>query len=213
MDVLGQFKVGSILLEALASIYPEEFRTDQLVYLHPCVESSVNKYVSRFRHPGSIILSDPELELMFGISSLATYQVEAFIEKEFTPLNDLTATNIKDWPLTRSPRFLSTRLAQQKIRNFDIDAYYKPSPMLRKLLQKADTIDNTQKVFSYREIMRLVSQYILQNKDRFFDLRNIHIVHVENDILGEMFRVKYIARQQITSFIRSKLTKTRCVQK
>jgi len=44
----------------------------------------------------------------------------------------------------------------------------------------------------------LLSRYLMLNKDRLFDLRNIQICFVENDPLGVAFGVKAFARSQVT---------------
>jgi hypothetical protein len=47
-------------------------------------------------------------------------------------------------------------------------------------------------------VANILSKYIMANKDKFFDLRNIRIALVENDPLGEAFGVKAFARSQVT---------------
>ena len=50
-----------------------------------------------------------------------------------------------------------------------------------------------------------MSQYILDNKDRLFDDRNIKIAHVGQDILGIAFNVKAFHRTQVTTLLRNQL--------
>jgi hypothetical protein len=45
----------------------------------------------------------------------------------------------------------------------------------------------------------------LDNKDRFFDNRNIKIAHVETDPLGIAFNVKVFHRTQVTTLLRNQL--------
>jgi len=60
-------------------------------------------------------------------------------------------------------------------------------------------------VFTYTEICKLLSAYIMANKDKFFDVRNNRVALVENDLLGKAFGVQAFARSQVTSLLRSQL--------
>jgi len=44
----------------------------------------------------------------------------------------------------------------------------------------------------------MVSKYIMANKERLFDLRNVKIVMVKNDLLGTAFKLDYFHRSQVT---------------
>ena len=48
------------------------------------------------------------------------------------------------------------------------------------------------------QITSNLGKYIMQNKNQFFDMRNIRIALVENDLLGFAFGVKAFARSQVT---------------
>jgi len=67
---------------------------------------------------------------------------------------------------------------------FDIEGRYWVKPLFLKVLRQVRGVNPTQVVFSYREVTSYLSQYILDNKDNFFDNRNIKIAHVEGDPLG-----------------------------
>ena len=43
----------------------------------------------------------------------------------------------------------------------------------------------------------MLSKYIMSNKDRLFDLRNIKVANVKNDLLGKAFQLDYLHRSQI----------------
>lgn len=61
------------------------------------------------------------------------------------------------------------------------------------------------KIFSYSEITKMLSDYILSNKEKFFDPRNIKVALVENDPLGIAFQVKSFHRCQVTSLLRKQI--------
>jgi hypothetical protein len=48
------------------------------------------------------------------------------------------------------------------------------------------------------QVAMLLSKYIMCHKDRFFDLRNIKVALVENDLLGTAFKVRAFHRTQVT---------------
>lgn len=51
----------------------------------------------------------------------------------------------------------------------------------------------------------MLSEYILSNKEKFFDPRNIKVALVENDPLGIAFKVKSFHRCQVTSLLRKQI--------
>ena len=48
------------------------------------------------------------------------------------------------------------------------------------------------------QVCSMVSKYIMANKERLFDLRNVKIVMVKNDLLGTAFKLDYFHRSQVT---------------
>jgi len=85
---------------------------------------------------------------------------------------------------------------------------YIVSPALLKVFQSISdaNISKDQTIFTYREANHLLSQYIMENKDRLFDLRNVRVANIEHDLLGAAFRVRTMARCQITSLFQTQLT-------
>ena len=59
--------------------------------------------------------------------------------------------------------------------------------------------------FTYTEISSMLSQYILGNKERLFDPRNICVAFVKDDPLGAAFGVDAFHRCQITSLMRKQI--------
>ena len=96
-----------------------------------------------------------------------------------------------------NPADNNRNLSQQHGR-FDINGRFYVKPHFLRVLRMVKGVDKTQIIFSYKEVTSYLSQYILDNKDRFFDDRNIKIAHVENDPLGIAFNVKAFHRTQVT---------------
>ena len=81
---------------------------------------------------------------------------------------------------------------------FDVGAPYLVRPEFLK-------VNSNTTIFYYRDVCTLLSKYILNNKDKFFDNRNIRIADVSDDILGEAFNVNIFHRSQVTMLIRRQL--------
>lgn len=88
---------------------------------------------------------------------------------------------------------------------FDIEGRYLVKPAFLKVLRAVEGVNQSQVVFPYREVANLLSKYIMMNKDKFFDLRNIRVAIVKNDPLGVAFGVNAFARCQVTALMRSQL--------
>ena len=88
---------------------------------------------------------------------------------------------------------------------FDVNGRFYVKPHFLRVLRKVAVVDKSQILFTYKEVTSYLSQYILDNKDRFFDDRNIKIAHVEQDILGIAFNVKAFHRTQVTTLLRNQL--------
>ncbi len=54
-----------------------------------------------------------------------------------------------------------------------------------------------QQVFTYNELCKLLSRYILNRKDTFFDDRNVKVCICEGDFLGTAFGVRAFHRNQV----------------
>lgn len=87
---------------------------------------------------------------------------------------------------------------QQPSQRFDVEGRYWLKPLFLKVLRRVKGVNPQQVVFTYREVTSYLSQYILDNKDKFFDERNIRIANVSQDPLGEAFNVKVFHRSQVT---------------
>ena len=66
-------------------------------------------------------------------------------------------------------------------------------------------VSKEKRVFTYKELLRHLSTYLLNNKEGLFDLRNVKICHCENDPLGTAFGVKAFHRSQVLPLLRTQL--------
>ena len=81
---------------------------------------------------------------------------------------------------------------------------FKVQPKFLKVLRRVEGCDPEQTVFSYKEIVRHFSKYILSNREEIFDPRSQNVALVRNNPLGAAFNVSAFHRCQgrLVKFIR-----------
>ena len=73
------------------------------------------------------------------------------------------------------------------------------------VLRILNNVDKNKTVFTYGEIMKLVCTYILDNKLRLFDKRNVKVAIVKEDLLGDALAVNYFHRCQLYNLMMGQL--------
>ena len=87
----------------------------------------------------------------------------------------------------------------------DQDAEFTCRPKFLSVLQTLPEVEKDKEIFSFEEITRFFSTYILRNKQRFIDARNIKVAIVKYDLLGEAFGVSAFHRSQVNNLIRGQI--------
>ena len=80
------------------------------------------------------------------------------------------------------------------------------------VLRTLSHVNKAQIIFEYREVGKYLTSYILTNKNRLFDQRNIKVVLCEGDPLGKAFGVKAFYRSQVMAFLRTQLIELPAVE-
>ena len=80
----------------------------------------------------------------------------------------------------------------------------RPSPKLLVLLQSING-QSTKTLFTYKETIDLIVQYILSREKELFLPKSGHIAIVEDDPLGKIFQLKAFHRTQLGALIRQQL--------
>ena len=70
-------------------------------------------------------------------------------------------------------------------------------PEFLNVMQSVDGCDKTKTIFSYKEILQMLSKYICSKRTTIVDPRNLKLALLENDPLGKAFRVKAFHRCQV----------------
>ena len=82
---------------------------------------------------------------------------------------------------------------------------FKLRPKMVSVLNTLPDFPRDRSIYTYREVTNLLSQYILSNKQRLIDDRNIRAVNCEGDPLGEAFGVRAFHRTQVSTLLRRQL--------
>jgi len=155
----------------------------------------------------TVIICSPELEGALGMKSLHVTEVRDVVLTQMEVLQPELLASLPESSPVETVRNNAVG-GQQQLPNgvkFDVNGRFYVKPHFLRVLRKVAGVDKSQILFTYKEVTSYLSQYILDNKDRFFDDRNIKIAHVEQDILGIAFNVKAFHRTQVTTLLRNQL--------
>ena len=166
------------------------------------VLSALRKIISReFLYNGrntTCIICSSDLELALGMKFL-----------HITEVKDVVLTQMEYLPPIKLPMMSPTasQPASEKPK-FDIEGTYMVTAKFLRVIRQVPGCLQDTNIFKYRKLTELLSQYILDNKDNFFDNRNIRIAHVSGDALGYAFEVDVFHRTQVIALLRKQLLPT-----
>lgn len=167
-----------------------------------------------------VILCDSQLEAILDVKCFHTSQLKFYIELHLTPhvqlgiirglgpLDAQTKASVGWRHLENLPK----KPALLPVPNFDTGGTYRVKAKFLKVLKAVkgnDAIKVKEKCFSYERVCRLLSRYIINNKQSLIDLRNVAIIRAKGDLLSRAFGVNHFARSQVTCLIRNNLIKVK----
>ena len=138
------------------------------------------------------MLCSAELEIALNVCSFHLDQISNYIMPQVFQGGMFTTCLLPVQiyyidPLVLSP-FYGDKLTQFMIQ-----------PSCFKLLYRF--IKSDKKIFSHFQICNFFSCFLIQEKDRLFDSRNIFVANIENHPLQQIFKVKAFHRKQIKDLI------------
>lgn len=231
-----KFKSNSRLHRALARKCPETITITNRYYTLYSILTLLKKLIKDEelydKENPQIIILNLLLEIALGVRVLHVSQVKEFVlaQMESTNLLPIRPTNRKVYRRVQAdinpepdpnrsnhvfmlPEWGSVNSKSNQYRlnadlNFDVNAKYRvDNRLLAVLLSDLPESDRVPRdYYNYATICKMVSDFIIANKDTLFDLRNIHVAIIEDHPLGEVFGTRAIARSQITYFIKAFLT-------
>ena len=135
----------------------------------------------------SIIICSEELEAVLDRKALHVNQIRELIRAQLTPDNRPPHEPNGSEPIT-SPRY---------------EPHYVLKPALRRVFESMETFNQEQTVFRYGEITALLSTYILNNRHLLLDIRNVFVLKIQDDPLGEALRVNTFHRSQTHALLKT----------
>ena len=172
----------------------------------------------------AIILGDKALETAINCKACHLTEIRDIVcrqliatgpPKPAQPVGRAPATSASttgSQPATRVPAASSAATGSQKTTTtshtlgfITFEMPFEIKEEFRAVLRTLPEFPSGRKIFQYGELTKLLSQYILKNKGRLFDDRNIKVAICEGDLLGEAFGVRAFHRTQVSSLLRSQL--------
>jgi len=168
----------------------------------------------------SIILCSDELENVLNMKALHVTEIrdlvlghlikiqdEAFLAKfRHHTSNQGSSDNVPISTVnTPAQRLIHTSNISTQVVT-DKNAKFKVNQKFLDVLSVVPNFDKSRTVYTYEEVTLLLSTYILMNKKKFFDTRNIKLAMVQDDPLGEAFGVNAFHRCQVNNLLRGQLT-------
>ena len=160
-----------------------------------------------------VIFCSPGLERGLDIKAFHVSQVKEIVLRQLVPVgnnkgernhqltqdNSRTPTSSKISPNVGDLQYLRTHQINKQ-------AKFEVSEPLMKTLRLVPGMDQDNTIFTYKSITDALSTYILMNKHRFFDERNISLAIVKDDLLGKAFGgVQGFHRSQVVDLLLEQL--------
>lgn len=107
-------------------------------------------------------------------------------------------------PIPNSLRLVTNVLPKPKP-IITVRSEFKVRTAFRFVLSLVEGVRPDQMVFTYEELVNYLTKYIITNKDRLIDERNISIALVDKDPLGAAFAVRTFHRNQLLGLLQRQL--------
>jgi len=168
----------------------------------------------------SIIICSSDLERALDMKALHVTEIrdlvlshmiriedEAFLSRYFSQSTHSTnnvSVSISQSSVSPAQRLIHTANISTQVVT-DKQAKFKVKPKFLEVLRSLPSTDQKKTIFTYEEVTLLLSTYILEHKNKFFDTRNIKLAIVKGDPLGEAFGVTAFHRCQVNNLLRAQL--------
>ena len=203
-EVLVKFKTNSTLEQFLlqkSGNKEKAFTFKQILIVLKNVIRSEELYDPR--NP-SVVLCSQELERTLNMRAL-----------HVSELPNLVISQIENTEEIKYPGYLifkNSHSNQTKRFYGNPNVKFGLQPDFIPILRTVEGCDQTKTIFSYKEILELLSRYICSKRETIVDPRNVKMALVENDPLGKVFKVKAFHRCQVLTLLDQQLvcTSLRC---
>ena len=183
-EALVKFKTNSTLEQFLlqkSGNKEKAFTFKQILIVLKNVIRSEELYDPR--NP-SVILCSQELERTLNMRALHVSELPNLVISQIENTEEIKYPGLlifKNSPSNQTKRFYGNPNVK-----FGLQPDFMP------ILRTVEGCDQTKTIFSYKEILGLLSRYICSKTETIVDPRNVKMALVENDPLGKAFKVKAI---------------------
>lgn len=161
----------------------------------------------------SIIMCDVALEMALNMKALHQSELRELVCRQLIstssaadPTLSLSSSSSSSGPVSISQtkkRPHTTVVNHSAILSYD--QKFELRPQFHAVLSTMPEFDKHRHIFEYGELTKHLSRYIIRNKNRLFDKRNIKVCLVHGDLLGEAFGVRAFHRCQVSRLLRAQL--------
>ena len=216
------FLPDSSLQFYLALHYPHTVRYSEKNYILFDIVTAVKTAITDYKlfdpQNPEIIICDSLLEAVFECEAFHISELKVRIIRHFVPIPiprepwlDPVGEHVHEYPKTSlppwgSPDAIAIRAqALHDCTYFPPNGLYRPEPALRIVLREVDTVRQRGDVFTFQDILNLVTKYVNIKKESLIDSRSTRIVHVANDALGHALGVSVYARSQQRNLVQMQI--------
>ena len=208
---LFRFRASSRLLDYvnLKSGNDKEYYT--LVEILMILKETIRREQLYDEKNPAVILCSAELEDVLNMKALHVTEIRDLILNHLIRVRDRTILarhGIHD--LTEIQRIIHTASISTQV-CVDRHKEFKVNQKFLDVFSAHPNFDKNRTIYTYEEVTSLLSAYIIQNKKKFFDPRNMKLAIVRDDPLGEAFGVNAFHRCQVNHFLHQQLTPIRNV--
>ena len=202
-EALVKFKTNSTLEQFLLQKTgnKEKFTFKQILIALKNIIRSEELYDPR--NP-SVVLCSQELERTLNMRALHVSELPNLVISQIENSEEIKYPGLlifKNSPSNQTKRF-----------HGNPNVKFGLQPDFMAILRTVEGCDQTKTIFSYKEILGLLSRYICSKTETIVDPRNVKMALVENDPLGKVFKVKAFHRCQVLTLLDQQLvcTSLRC---
>ena len=166
----------------------------------------------------TIILCSTELEEVLNMKALHVLNIKDLVLSHITRITDQNPKVVSNKrEIEKRPFIRISKSGPRPSRVIKLasitktictrkDAKFTLAPKLLMVIRSVPGTSTTRTIFTYEDVLRILSVYIQMKRTKIFDHRNNKIALVHDDMLGDALGVKAFSRCQVNGLIRKRLT-------
>jgi len=161
------------------------------------------------RNTSIAILGEP-LEKLLNVKYCAISDLHKFMNRHFhgrIPVIDFNRKSERTYLLDCTIPDETVRVVRKHVlEEYKMSDMFVPTKELRDVMFSIETsLDPNQEAFCLTDIFRSVKQYLLVNKTRLYDVRNMNVAIIKGELLEKAFKCMCFKSQQLAKLVLSEL--------